>query len=117
MPFKPIGIPKQQWDLIFEEIEPVTREDGRVLKRYQVKSMPDMICTEEPMDCELTITEQKIEPYRMPETKYQLKDPGVSTHPMAVEFNELLNKFIVRWSLKILFDNTVKDLKLPEEEK
>ena len=33
------------------------------------------------------------------ELKYQLKDPGVNTHPMAVEFNELLNKFIVRWSL------------------
>ena len=33
------------------------------------------------------------------ELKYQLKDPGVNTHPMAVEFNELINKFIVRWSL------------------
>lgn len=33
------------------------------------------------------------------ELKYQLKDPGVSTHPMAIEFNNLLNKFIVRWSL------------------
>jgi len=46
-PFGPIGIPAEA----FDEIEPTTREDGRVLRRYCFKGWPEgPVLTEVPMD-------------------------------------------------------------------
>lgn len=63
LPFGPIRLPAGG----LVEIEPTTRKsDGRVLRRYTVKGLPDVVLTEDPMDTLFAIGEVTPKPMEMP---------------------------------------------------
>jgi len=70
-----VSLPGDVFTSLFEEIEPITRADGRVLKRYRMR-LTGQILTEDPMDQMLAYDLIQVTPLPKPASLvfYEKKD-------------------------------------------